>query len=63
LEDVGVDGRILELIIRKISLESVRWIHPAQDPVESSPGSVKGGAFLDQLRNYQLLDKDFDPWN
>jgi len=26
-------------------------------------GSVKGGGFLDQLSDYQLLKKDSAPWN
>jgi hypothetical protein len=26
-------------------------------------GSVKGGEFLDKLKDCQLLKKDFAPWN
>jgi hypothetical protein len=26
-------------------------------------GSIKGGEFLDQLSEYQLLKKNYDPWS
>lgn len=45
------------------------WIHEAQDTTVSyeygkeSEDSIKGGEFLEQLSDYQLLKKDFAPWN
>jgi hypothetical protein len=33
-EDLGVDGKIMRLYLRKIGWNSVDWIHLAQDTVQ-----------------------------
>jgi hypothetical protein len=53
--------------IMEIWLEGVDWIYLAQaDSCEydnEPSGFVKGGEFLDQLSDYQLLKKDSAPWS
>jgi hypothetical protein len=60
LEELRVDGRITLSCILETVCESVDWIDLAQDTYEhnNDPSvSTKGGEYLDQLSDYQLLKK------
>jgi hypothetical protein len=62
----------------KINFREIGWVRgcgldssgSGQRPMAGScehgyelTGSIKGGRFLDQLNNYQLLKEDFAPWS
>jgi hypothetical protein len=40
----------------------VDWIHLTVAG-SCEDGFIKGGEFLDQLSNFQLIKKDFGPWS
>jgi hypothetical protein len=59
----------IETDLKEIEWENVRWSHLFQAWIQyfvntchEPSGSIKGGKFPNELRDYRLLNKDSVPW-